>query len=436
MHEYLQPQLNKAVIIQIDFPSKKGRYFSINSFSEFKDLVVSSGAEITYADKGKQSKPIPTFFISKGRALRIKDKVQEVGSDLVIFNHDLSPSQERNLEELFKARVLDRTGLILDIFSTRAKSHVGKLQVELAQLSHLSTRLVRGWSHLERQKGGIGLRGPGETQLETDKRLINQRIKSIKKKLNKSHKQREVNRYSRNKSKLILVAMVGYTNAGKTTLFNVLTDNNQYAVNKLFATLDSVTRRNAVSGLNGVLFSDTVGFISDLPTHLIESFKTTFDELKAADLLIHVVDISDPDYRFKTRQVSNILEELALSHITQIRVNNKCDKIQIENFQDLSNPEKGEIWISAENNIGINKLKEAINIHSQKVITKQWIKISNSQASISIRSKLYSLGRVIEERTTELGLIQLHLEIEEMELEKLLSIKGIQLDNTTIKEAI
>ena len=233
---------------------------------------------------------------------------------------------------------------------------------------------------------------------------------------------------------MILVAMVGYTNAGKTTLFNLLTENNQYAVNKPFATLDSVTRRNTLLGLDDVLFSDTVGFISNLPTHLIESFKTTLDELQAADLLIHVIDISDPDYRFKVQQVSNILEDLDLSKIPQIQVHNKSDKTEIKNFQNLSNPEKGEVWISAVNNTGINELKKAINIHSNKVITKQWVKISNSLPDI--RSKLYSLGRVIEERTTDLGLIQLHLEIEEMELKELLSNKGIQLDNKTIKEAI
>ena len=424
----------EAVIVQVEFPNRKEKFSSLNAFEEFKELVLSSGAKISCEHFAKQSKATSGLFLTKGKTERIKDILEKTQSELVIFNHDLTPSQERNLENIFKARVLDRTGLILDIFSTRAKSHVGKLQVELAQLSHLSTRLVRGWSHLERQKGGIGLRGPGETQLETDKRLINQRIKSIKKKLNKSHNQRKVNRYSRSKSKMILVAMVGYTNAGKTTLFNLLTENNQYAVNKPFATLDSVTRRNTLLGLDDVLFSDTVGFISNLPTHLIESFKTTLDELQAADLLIHVIDISDPDYRFKVQQVSNILEDLDLSKIPQIQVHNKSDKTEIKNFQNLSNPEKGEVWISAVNNTGINELKKAINIHSNKVITKQWVKISNSLPDI--RSKLYSLGRVIEERTTDLGLIQLHLEIEEMELKELLSNKGIQLDNKTIKEAI
>ena len=428
------PLQKKTIIVQIDFAKGKANSSSVNIFNEFKDLVVSSGAKIAYENLGKQIKPTSALFISKGRAERIRDQVQEVGSDLVIFNHDLSPSQERNLETLFKTRVLDRTGLILDIFAKRAASHIGKLQVELAQLSHLSTRLVRGWSHLERQKGGIGLRGPGETQLETDRRLINQRIKAIKKKLNKSSKQREVNRYSRKKSNQNLVALVGYTNAGKTTLFNLLTGNNQLVADKPFATLDSVTRRNVIEGLGGVLFSDTVGFISDLPTDLIESFKATLDELKSANLLLHVIDISDPEYIFKMTQVSRILEDLKISHITKIKVINKCDKTLKKDFKQKSDPKKGEVWISAKNNIGIEELKNAINIHSEKVITKQWVKIKASLGKT--RSRLYSLGRVLEERTTDSGLIQLHLEVGETELNNLLSQNGIELDNTITKEAI
>ena len=203
----------------------------------------------------------------------------------------------------------------------------------MAQLTHLSTRLIRAWTHLERQKGGIGLRGPGETQLETDKRLINNRIKTIKARLNKSHKQKKINQYSRMKSQNKLVALVGYTNAGKTTLFNRLTDNKQYAADKLFATLDSVTRKNIDPELSSILFSDTVGFISDLPTQLIESFKGTLDELKSADLLLHVVDISDPDYRFKVSQVDILLEELGISEIPQIRINNKSD---LKGYKDLA----------------------------------------------------------------------------------------------------
>ena len=361
-----EPIYQKAVIVQVEFSKGKESLSPLNAFDEFRELVLSSGAEISYEDFSKQAKPSAGLFITKGKVERIKDFVNESESDLVIFNHELTPSQERNLENIFKARVLDRTGLILDIFAERASSHIGKLQVELAQLTHLSTRLVRGWSHLERQKGGIGLRGPGETQLETDRRLINQRIKSIKNRLDKSHKQREVNRYSRNKSNQTLVALVGYTNAGKTTLFNLLTESQLYAADKLFATLDSVTRKNSVSGLEDILFSDTVGFISDLPTELVESFKATLDELKSADLLLHVVDISDADFIYKTEQVSLILKDLGISDIPCIRVNNKSDKVDMEiNSKSVSSNEN-EVWFSALKNEGMDNLVNSIQLNRKK----------------------------------------------------------------------
>ena len=423
----------KAVIVQIEFSKGRDDFSPLNAFDEFKELVVSSGAEIAREDFSKQAKPTSGLFISKGKAERIKDFVNETESELVIFNHELTPSQERNLENIFKARVLDRTGLILDIFAERASSHIGKLQVELAQLSHLSTRLVRGWSHLERQKGGIGLRGPGETQLETDRRLINQRIKSIKNRLNKSHKQREVNRYSRNKSNQTLVALVGYTNAGKTTLFNLLTESQLYAADKLFATLDSVTRKNSVSGLEDILFSDTVGFISDLPTELVESFKATLDELKSADLLLHIVDISDPDFIYKTEQVSLILKELGISDIPCIRVNNKSDKVDIEiNGKSVSS--ENEVWFSALKNQGMDELVNSIQLNRKKFMVKEWVELQPSQGKI--RAKLYSLGRVLEETTSDTGLIQLQLEIDETELNSLVSNKGVDLKTNKTKEAI
>ena len=424
----------KAVIVQIEFSKGRDDFSPLNAFDEFKELVVSSGAEIACEDFSKQAKPTAGLFISKGKAERIKDFVNETESELVIFNHELTPSQERNLENIFKARVLDRTGLILDIFAERASSHIGKLQVELAQLSHLSTRLVRGWSHLERQKGGIGLRGPGETQLETDRRLINQRIKNIKNKLSKSHKQREVNRYSRNKSNQTLVALVGYTNAGKTTLFNLLTESQLYAADKLFATLDSVTRKNSVTGLDDILFSDTVGFISDLPTELIESFKATLDELKSADLLIHVVDISDPDFIYKTEQVFLILKELGISDIPCIRVNNKYDKVEMETNSKKGPCADNEVWISALNNIGINELVNSIQLNRKKSMIKEWVELQPNQGKI--RAKLYSLGRVLEETTSDTGLIQLHLEIDQAELDNLISNNDINLKKNKIKEAI
>ena len=397
-------------------------------------MVLSSGAEISDEDFSKQNKPTPGLFITKGKAERIKDSLEQTKSELVIFNHDLTPSQERNLENIFQARVLDRTGLILDIFAERASSHIGKLQVELAQLSHLSTRLVRGWSHLERQKGGIGLRGPGETQLETDRRLLNQRIKNIKNKLSKSHKQREVNRYSRNKSNKTLVALVGYTNAGKTTLFNLLTESQLYVANKLFATLDSVTRKNNVSGLEDILFSDTVGFISDLPTELIESFKATLDELKSADILVHVVDISDPDFIYKTEQVLLILKELGISDIPCIRVNNKSDKVDIDEISEGTSNNNDEVWVSALKNTGMEHLVNSIQFNRKKFMVKEWIELLPNQGKI--RAKLYSLGRVLEETTSETGLIQLRLEIDKNELNNLISNKGIDLKNNKLEEAI
>ena len=424
----------KAVIVQVELPKKRERSSSLKAFDEFKELVLSSGAEISDEDFSKQAKPTSGLFITKGKAERIKDSLEQTESELVIFNHDLTPSQERNLENIFQARVLDRTGLILDIFAERASSHIGKLQVELAQLSHLSTRLVRGWSHLERQKGGIGLRGPGETQLETDRRLLNQRIKNIKNKLSKSHKQREVNRYSRRKSNKTLVALVGYTNAGKTTLFNLLTESQLYVANKLFATLDSVTRKNNVSGLEDILFSDTVGFISDLPTELIESFKATLDELKSADILVHVVDISDPDFIYKTEQVLLILEELGISNIPSIRVNNKSDKVDIDEISNETSNNNNEVWVSALKNTGMDHLVNSIQFNRKKFMVKEWIELLPNQGKI--RAKLYSLGRVLEETTSETGLIQLRLEIDKNELNNLISNKGIDLKNNKIKEAI
>ena len=424
----------KAVIVQVEFPKRRERSSSLKAFDEFRELVLSSGAEISDEDFSKQVKPTSGLFITKGKAERIKDSLEQTESELVIFNHDLTPSQERNLENIFEARVLDRTGLILDIFAVRASSHIGKLQVELAQLSHLSTRLVRGWSHLERQKGGIGLRGPGETQLETDRRLINQRIKTIKNKLSKSHKQREINRYSRKKSNKTLVALVGYTNAGKTTLFNLLTESQLYVANKLFATLDSVTRKNSVSGLEDVLFSDTVGFISDLPTELIESFKATLDELKSADILVHVVDISDPDFIYKTEQVLLILKELGISNIPCIRVNNKSDKVDIDEISEGTSNNNNEVWVSALKNTGMENLVNSIQFNRKKFMIKEWIELQPNQGKI--RSKLYSLGRVLEETTSERGLIQLQLEIDKNELNSLISNKGIDLKNNKIKEAI
>jgi len=424
-----------SVIVHMDRFLIGSENLSLNAKEEFTELCRSSGSSIGAEVFGKIDKPTSNYFIKAGKVEEIKALVKELSADLVIFNNALSPSQERNLEKIFGTRVLDRTTLILDIFATRATSHIGKLQVELAQLTHLSTRLVRGWSHLERQKGGIGLRGPGETQLETDRRLIGQRIKSIKKRLDKAHNQKEVNRYSRKKGKTQVVALVGYTNAGKTTLFNYLTENMLYAADKPFATLDSVTRKNSIPDLKNILFSDTVGFISDLPTQLIESFKATLDDLRTADLLLHVVDISDKDYRFKTKEVMKLIDELGLSDIPMLRVNNKSDKANLSNLDELSASKTNQVWISAQKEEGFNGLIHSINTILYGKEQKEWVALFPELGWL--RAKLYSSGSVIEERTSDSGLIQLQIKSNARELKKLKLIKGFKiLTKQLTKEAI
>ena len=425
--------LPNSVIVHIDrFSLSKD--LQLEALKEFKELCLSSGTKVCAEVSGKIDRPSPNFFVKKGKLEEIKILVRSNKANLVIFNNDLTPTQERNLEKFLGARVLDRTSLILDIFATRATSHIGKVQVELAQLTHLSTRLVRGWSHLERQKGGIGLRGPGETQLETDRRLIGQRIKNLKKRLEKAHNQKEVNRYARRKGKEKVVALVGYTNAGKTTLFNYLTENNLYAADKPFATLDSVTRKNNMPELKNILFSDTVGFISNLPTQLVESFKATLDDLSSADLLLHVVDISDKDHRFKVKEVEKILKDLNLSDKPTLRVNNKCDKLNLSDLESLSNKSQDQVWLSALTLEGFQGLFEVINYRLKGKITRNWVSLTADLGWL--RAELYSTNGILEERISDQGLIELHLESFQNDLIKLLEIKGFTLIEKQTQEAI
>ncbi|MDA8899807.1 GTPase HflX [Gammaproteobacteria bacterium] len=415
----------RTLIIFIDVESLRTGQELENIYGEFYELVNSAGAEIVQSSSSKQKSPSVSHFISKGKLEEILDIVDKSKAELVIVNHQLSASQARNLELKLKVRVIDKTELILDIFASRATTHIGKLQVELAQLNHLSTRLIRGWTHLERQKGGIGLRGPGETQLETDRRLIGHRIKRLKSRLDKAHKQKQLNSYSRKKSRNKLVALVGYTNAGKTTLFNSLTNSKQLAEDKLFATLDSITRKNIDPELGPILFSDTVGFISELPTQLIESFKATLDELKSADLLLHVVDISDIDHRQKEKEVNQILDELNLQSIPQIRVNNKCDIKGSTNFD--SKNKDNEVWISAEKNIGIQELRELINNDLFNGIYRGWISLEASLGKI--RAKLFRMGCIDEEKVSPTGKIFAHIHIGQDELDNFIHINGFALCN-------
>ena len=421
-----EEELPKSIIVHIDrFSLNKD--LQLDAFQEFKELCLASGTEVCAEIAGKIDRPSPTYFVRHGKLEEIKKLVIKNKTNLVIFNNDLSPSQERNLEKYLGARVLDRTALILDIFACRATSHVGKLQVELAQLTHLSTRLVRGWSHLERQKGGIGLRGPGETQLETDRRLIGHRIKNLKKRLEKAHNQKEINRYSRKKGKNSVVALVGYTNAGKTTLFNYLTKNNLFVADMPFATLDSVTRKNNMPQLRNILFSDTVGFISNLPTQLVESFKATLDDLGSADLLLHVVDISDKDHRFKVNEVEKLLKDLNLSDKPIIRVNNKSDKLELSNLNNLSLNSHDQVWISSTTYDGFESLLKNINTCLNGTLLNQWVALDAKLGWL--RAELYSQEKVIDERISPEGLIELRLEIYKNDLIKLKHIDGFALIN-------
>ena len=417
MEKTSQPKDQRAIIVSIDLLRAHQDHLEQFNSNEFIELAKSSGLKVEHHFFSKQNFVAASHFLSKGKADELRYIVESENIKLVVLDCELSPSQERNLEKLLCARVLDRTGLILDIFAARAQSDIGKLQVELAQLSFLSTRLVRGWSHLERQKGGIGLRGPGETQLETDRRLISNRIKQLKKKLDKQHNQKNLNRYSRKKGNNKLVALVGYTNAGKTSLFNLLTKGGLDAEDKLFATLDTTTRRSnfKFQTLETVLFSDTVGFISNLPTKLVESFKATLDDLASADLLIHVIDAADSNRDIKTKEVDLILDELGVNSMPQIRALNKIDLIKNEEIWPANNLHP-EIKISSETGEGLEELKNKVSECLFGNLLHGWVQFSPVQASV--RSKLFDSGCIIEEKLDSSGQHQSLVSISQSMLEQ------------------
>jgi GTPase len=319
------PNASTVVLVSLDFCD--GDY--AENLEELRQLAASDGLAISAVVKGKRSRPDPATFAGSGKVDEITLALEQTGASLVIFNHDLSPAQQRNLEQRLRCRVIDRTSLILDIFAQRAKSHEGKLQVELAQLEHLATRLVRGWTHLERQKGGIGLRGPGETQLETDRRLLWKRVKVLKEKLAKFQRQREVQRRSRQRAQVISVSIVGYTNAGKSTLFNSLTHGHTYVADQLFATLDATTRKLFIPNHGQLVISDTVGFIRDLPHTLVAAFRATLEETVQADILLHVVDAGSPNRGEQIDEVNKVLKEIGADSIPQILVLNKIDLMNL-----------------------------------------------------------------------------------------------------------
>ena len=393
-----------------------GKFAHSSSF-EFEELAIATGGSVSEHFIFEQKLITPSHFISKGKLQEIRDSASRLEIDLIIFNCDLSPSQERNLEKFLKKRVLDRTGLILDIFALRAESHIGKLQVELAQLSYLSTRLVRGWSHLERQKGGIGLRGPGETQLETDRRLLRDRIKNLNRRLDRNHNQKRINRYARKKSDVFQVSLVGYTNAGKSSLFNLLTKGETYVKDQLFATLDTKTKKLASKDGYGanVIISDTVGFVSNIPTNLIESFKATLEDLENADLLLHVIDVNDEDRQQKINEVNKILQTLDLELTPIINIFNKSDALSDVRISSIKS--FGNICCSAITGSGLNEIKAAIRNQIKSSSFSGIIEIPLELGSL--RSRIYNSGKVFDESLTNDGHLSLNIEIENKLFEKL-----------------
>ena len=396
---------DRAVILHPVFRST-----GADVLDEFRELALSAGAEIDGIITAPRDKPDPRYFVGSGKIEELKALVEEIGANLILISQSLSAIQERNIEKICQCRVLDRATLILDIFAQRAQSYEGKLQVELAQLRHLSTRLVRGWSHLERQKGGIGLRGPGETQLETDRRLIGARIRQLNARLEKVSRQREQSRRQRVRSRAPLVTLVGYTNAGKSTLFNTLTGSSVDTQDRLFATLDPTVRRMLDMHCGEVLLADTVGFVSDLPHELIAAFRATLQEAREADLLLHVIDASDPWHMERQHDVETVLESIGADKIPVIRVFNKIDRTGQEvtvRRDDRGRP--SSLSVSAISGDGITQLKEAISDMLAGGRINRWIELQGSDARL--RAQLFELGVVSEERIAENGSWVLHIDM-------------------------
>jgi GTP-binding protein HflX len=392
-----------------------------DALQEFTDLAESAGAEVLELLAVVRGRPDPKLFVGSGKAEEIQALVAAHEADLVIFDNTLSPSQERNLEKLFQCRVLDRTGLILDIFAQRARSFEGKLQVELAQLRHLSTRLVRGWTHLERQKGGIGLRGPGETQLETDRRLLNNRIDQIRRRLERVEGQREQGRRARRRAEVPTVALVGYTNAGKSTLFNALTEAGVYAQDQLFATLDPTLRRVALPDNSHMILADTVGFVSNLPHELVAAFKSTLQETAEATLLLHVVDAAGHRRDEQIHDVEAVLEQIGANAVPCIQVFNKIDLLE-DTPPRVERNAAGQVtrvWLSASSGDGMAQLLEALAEHFRTASVRHLLRLTPRDGRL--RALLFERAQVHGEAFTEEGGWELDVELPRRDFDQLLS---------------
>jgi GTP-binding protein HflX len=394
----------RALLVHVNLPQQADQ----DDLAEFVELTHSADVIDVDIIIGSRQQPSAKTFIGKGKLEQVAELVKEQEIDVVLFNHALSPSQERNLEQALKCRVLDRTGLILDIFAQRAQSFEGKLQVELAQLKHLSTRLVRGWTHLERQKGGIGLRGPGETQLETDRRLLGKRIKYLNNRLSKVASQRDQSRQARKKAEIPSVSLVGYTNAGKSTLFNALTSAKNYAADQLFATLDPTLRKLEISDFSSVILADTVGFIRHLPHDLVAAFRATLVETREADLILHVVDCADDSRDEKIEAVNKVLREVGAADVPQLLLYNKIDlpkyKARIDSDED-SKPWR--IWVSARTGDGFEELLAVLDNRFSAVLLRCRLSIEPHEGHI--RAYLFEEGAIESESYESNGDIALDL---------------------------
>lgn len=407
-----------------------GRASHDDETAEFRALALSAGAEIVGEVGAQLARPSARFFVGQGKVAEVAERVKVTGADVVLVSQAIGASQERNLEESIKARVLDRNGLILDIFAQRAASFEGKLQVELAQLEHHATRLVRGWSHLERQKGGIGLRGPGETQLELDRRMIGQRIRRLKAKLERVERQREVGRRERLRTKIPTVALVGYTNAGKTTLFNALSGARLEAKNQLFATLDPTLRRLAIHPGEEVLLVDTVGFVRDLPHELVAAFRATLLETRDAALLLHVIDASDPHHEDRLRQVETVLEEIGAAEVDTIRVYNKIDRADAGMRRELTGSQDTKIRVSAVTGDGLPALIRAIR--TQIIGSPVAGRLDLGPEHSRIRAKLFNWHAVRHEEFNASGGWTIDVELSARRWREL-RLEGISSDNVQQK---